>query len=92
MFKIANVEAIIIIIMMIIYMVKVSISTSAILIVLFFIISVGIGLRKVPDKYQEEPPKGRYDDYRKNKAYLRWMEENGYEFDKNMHVKKRKGK
>ncbi|MHA1488422.1 MAG: hypothetical protein ACTSRI_02065 [Promethearchaeota archaeon] len=41
----------------------------------YFIIAILLGLKKCPKKYHEEPPEGRYADYRKNPKYINGLSE-----------------
>ncbi len=45
---------------------------------------------RVAPEYKAEPPGGRYADYRKDPMYLAWMEREGYEFNENRFVVKKR--
>ncbi len=46
-----------------------------ILSIIFFLINILIGLKKIPSEYYNEPPEGRYADYRKNQTYINGLSE-----------------
>jgi len=89
MFKIANISAIGVIVLSIIIMITSSFSGWLLVICLYFTSMIVAGLVPSPPKFLEEPPNGRYDDYRKHPAYLAWMEKNGYIFNEKKHVIKK---
>jgi hypothetical protein len=90
MYKIANINGIIIIIFMIWQIILLGFSFSALIIILYFTCSIIGGAVPVNPKYAQEPENGRYDDYRKNPDYLKWMETNAYIFNEKMHAIRKK--
>ena len=88
MYKIAFLEASVIVILNLFWMVQLF-SWANLFVVLFFIGSMFGSCLPIDSKYFEEPEAGRYADYRKNPDYLAWMEENGFEFNDQMHVVKK---
>jgi hypothetical protein len=91
-FKIENILAVLSI-MLIVYIMY----TTRIFIISGFLSLFGIilflseGFFPLDKKYHNEPPEGRYADYRKNEQYLKWMKEKGYEFNsKYQPVRKKK--
>ncbi|MFO8018178.1 MAG: hypothetical protein R6U96_06045 [Promethearchaeia archaeon] len=54
--------------------------------VIFFIIGLVHGLREIPEKYLEEPPRGRYADYRINPKYINGLNKK----NRQKHIKKYK--
>lgn len=92
LFKIVNIEAIILIgiIIYVMFFSNAPIIRWTYLIPIFAIcILMGINFIPMDKKFREEPSEGRYADYRKLPAYLDWMKTNGYEFNENFHVRKR---
>ena len=43
--------------------------------IIFFLITIITGFKKIPDEFYEEPPEGRYADYRKNPKYINGLSE-----------------
>ena len=89
MYKIAQVEGLVIIGYFIWYLIEVGFSFAALICILYFIINMAFGVKTPIAKYLEEPPNGRYDDYRKSPEYLAWMEKNGFIFNSQMHAVKK---
>ena len=91
MYKISILNGILIILFQIYYMINIEFSIQSfwnILLIVALSGSMVIGALNMGDKFKEEPPNGRYNDYRKNKDYLKWMEKNGYELNLKMKVVK----
>ena len=57
--------------------------------VIYFSLLV-VSFKLIPEEYRKEPPNGRYADYRKDPEYLAWMEKEGYKFNENHFVVKRR--
>jgi hypothetical protein len=86
MFQIARMEGIGIIIFLIWLQVINGFQFEYLLVIGFFILNLLGGFKSMDAQYLQEPPNGRYDDYRKHHLYLAWMEKNGYIFNYKMHA------
>jgi hypothetical protein len=89
-YKLAIIQGILIIILMIVQMIRYGFVFFYLVVILFFIISMLSAFVPIHPKYYEEPPNGRFDDYRKHPAYLQWMEQNNYVFNTQMQVVRKK--
>jgi hypothetical protein len=90
MFKLANLSAIGVIVFITVLMVSSRFSGWLFMMCLYFTGIIVAGLIPSAPKFLEEPPGGRYDDYRKHPLYLVWMEKNGYTFNNKNHAVKKK--
>jgi hypothetical protein len=90
MFQIGRIEGIIIIFFLIWLQIIDGLKLSYLVVIVFFIGNILTSFRSMDVQFLQEPPNGRYDDYRKHKGYLTWMEKNGYGFNSNMHAIRKK--
>ena len=79
-FKLGHLAAITsIIIILVFQIIYTFIDVFYIISIVYLLVSIIIGLRKVPAEFYKEPPKGRYADYRKNPDYINGLSEKNRE-------------
>ncbi|UYP44595.1 hypothetical protein NEF87_000880 [Candidatus Lokiarchaeum ossiferum] len=92
MFKISIFETILGIFFLSLHTIFIESSFWSIFGILIFLVTLSLSFWPINTKYKEEPPEGRYADYRKNPQYLAWMERCGYSFNKKYQARKKNKK